>query len=106
MFNVQLRPEVRKELKDPDGFASGLGIVYTGLTITMAGVVMMLILYFNKPEHVLHPTWLLFIEKCSNSLVLIEKRQKQSLGFYWMPCNTVPPRIAALPWGWIELLCY
>jgi uncharacterized membrane protein YccC len=38
-----------------------LGIVYTGLTITMAGVVMMLILYFNKPEHVLHPTWILFI---------------------------------------------
>ena len=61
MFNIQLRPEVRKELKDPDGFASGLGIVYTGLTITMTGVVMMLILYFNKPEHVLHPTWLLFI---------------------------------------------
>lgn len=61
MFNVQLRPEVRKQLKDPDGFANGLGLVYTGLTITMAGVVMMLILYFNKPEHVLHPTWILFI---------------------------------------------
>ncbi len=60
MFNVQLRPEVRKELKDPDGFANGMGIVYTGLLITMAGVVMMLILYFNKPEHVLHPTWILF----------------------------------------------
>ena len=38
-----------------------LGSVYTGITMTMAGVVMMLILYFNKPEHVLHPTWLLFI---------------------------------------------
>lgn len=61
MFNIQLRPEVRKQLKDPDGFAYGLGIVYTGLTITMAGVVMMLILYFSKPEHVLHPTWILFI---------------------------------------------
>jgi hypothetical protein len=42
-------------------FASGLGIVYAGLTITMAGVLMMLILFFNKPEHVLHPTWILFI---------------------------------------------
>ena len=61
MFNVQLRPEVRKELKDPDGFASGLGIVYAGLTITMAGVLMMLILFFKTPEHVLPPTWILFI---------------------------------------------
>ena len=61
MFNVQLRPEVRKQPKDPDGFANGLSLVYTGITITMAGVVMMLILYFNKPEHVLHPTWILFI---------------------------------------------
>ena len=40
MFNVQLRPEVRKQLKDPDGFASALGIVYAGLTVTMAGVLM------------------------------------------------------------------
>ena len=61
MFNVQLRPEVRKELKDPDGCASGLSIVYAGLTITMAGGLMMLILFFNKPEHVRHPTWILFI---------------------------------------------
>ncbi len=61
MWKVELRPEIRKELKDPDRFARGLSAVYTGLTITMSGVVMMLILYFAKPEHVLHPTWLLFI---------------------------------------------
>ena len=60
MIKVTLRPEVRKGLKDPDGFASGLRIVYSGLLITMAGVALMLFLYFNKPEHVLHPTWILF----------------------------------------------
>jgi len=60
MFKVTLRPEVRKDLKDPDGFASGLGIVYTGLLVTMSGVALMLILFFNKPENVLHPTWILF----------------------------------------------
>ena len=61
MFKVELRPEIRKELKDPDRFAKGLSAVYTGLAIVMSGVAMMLILYFTKPEHVLHPTWLLFI---------------------------------------------
>jgi uncharacterized membrane protein YccC len=27
----------------------------------MAGVVLMLILYFHNPKNVLHPTWILFI---------------------------------------------
>ncbi len=61
MWKVELRPEIRKELKDPDRFAKGLAAVYTGLTVTMSGVAIMFILYFTKPEHVLHPTWLLFI---------------------------------------------
>ena len=50
MFNVQLRPEVRKELKDPDGFASGLGIVYAGLTITMAGVLICILYTSDAAE--------------------------------------------------------
>ncbi len=61
MFKVELRPEVKKELKDPERFAKGMENVYTGLTITMCGVVVMLILFFQKPEHVLNPTWLLFL---------------------------------------------
>ena len=61
MFKVELRPEVKKELKDPDLFSKGLSNVYTGLTVIMCGVLLMLFLYFQKPEHVLHPTWLLFI---------------------------------------------
>ena len=32
--------------------------VYTGLIICMGGVVIMLILYFTKPEHVLRPSWI------------------------------------------------
>jgi hypothetical protein len=27
----------------------------------MAGVALMLVLFFNKPEHVLHPTWILLL---------------------------------------------
>ncbi len=61
MFKYQLRPEIRKQLKDPGGFEKGLTAVFLGLTVAMAGVAMMLVLYFNKPEHVLHPTWILFL---------------------------------------------
>mgnify|MGYP000014609090 CR=1 FL=1 len=61
MFKYQLRPEIRKQLKDPDGFEKGLTAVFLGLTVTMAGVAIMLFLYFNKPEDVLHPTWILFL---------------------------------------------
>jgi hypothetical protein len=61
VFKYQLRPEIRKQLKDPDGFEKGLTAVFLGLTVTMAGVAIMLFLYFNKPEDVLHPTWILFL---------------------------------------------
>ena len=61
MFKYHLKPEVRKQLKDPDGFEKGLNAVFMGLIVVMAGVVLMLILFFNKPEHVLHPTWILFL---------------------------------------------
>ncbi len=59
MWQVELKPEVKKNLKDPDKFAKGMEKVYTGLTLTMCGVLFMLILYFTKPEHVLRPSWLL-----------------------------------------------
>ena len=61
MFKYQLRPEIRKQLKDPDGFEKGLTAVFMGLVVCMSGVALMLVLYFNKPEHVLHPTWILFL---------------------------------------------
>jgi hypothetical protein len=61
MWKVELRPEVRKELKDPDKFAKGMEKVYTGLTLSMSGVGIMLILYFSKPEHVLRPVWLMVL---------------------------------------------
>jgi hypothetical protein len=61
MFKVELRPEIRKTLKDPDRFAKGLSAVYTGLVLAMGGVVIMLFLFFQKPENVLHPTWLIIL---------------------------------------------
>ncbi len=61
MFRFQLKPEIRKQMKDPDLFIQGMEKMYWGLIITMAGVVLMLILYINDPEKVLHPTWILFI---------------------------------------------
>lgn len=59
MFKYKLRPEIRRELKDPDGFEKGLNAVFLGLTVTMAGVALMLVLYITKPEHVLNPSWIL-----------------------------------------------
>ena len=35
--------------------------MYTGLVLAMGGVVIMLFLFFQKPENVLHPTWLIFL---------------------------------------------
>ena len=61
MWKVELRPEIRKGLKDPDKFASGMEKVYTGLIICMSGVVIMLILYFTNPEHVLRPSWIMVL---------------------------------------------
>ncbi|MCH6578985.1 MAG: hypothetical protein IIA63_09460 [Nitrospinae bacterium] len=60
MFRFQLKPEIRNKMKDPDLFIQGMEKMYWGLIITMAGVVLMLILYINDPEKVLHPTWILF----------------------------------------------
>jgi len=61
MFQYKLKPEFRKELKNPDLFEKGMEKVYWGLIIAMAGVALMLILYFNNPVNVLKPTWILFI---------------------------------------------
>ena len=60
MFQYKLKPEFRKQLKDPDLFEKGMEKVYWGLIIAMAGVGLMMILYFNDPEKVLHPTWIMF----------------------------------------------
>jgi hypothetical protein len=35
-----------------------MNMTYNGITITMVGVLMMMILYFTRPEHVLHPFWI------------------------------------------------
>ena len=61
MIKVDLKPEVKKELKNPDRFASGMGNVYTGLIIAMCGVTFMFILFFQKPEDVLKPSWIILI---------------------------------------------
>jgi len=64
MWNIKLKPEVRRELKNPDRFASGMSNVYTGLMIAMAGVAFMLILFFQEPEDVLKPTWIILLGLC------------------------------------------
>ncbi|PIQ97256.1 MAG: hypothetical protein COV67_05190 [Nitrospinae bacterium CG11_big_fil_rev_8_21_14_0_20_56_8] len=61
MFKIELHPQMRRELKDPDRFIKGMEISYWGMIITMFGVLVMLFLYFQIPEHVLHPTWILVI---------------------------------------------
>ena len=58
MWEVELKPEIRKGLSDPEKYVKGMNMTYNGMTITMVGVVMMLILYFTRPEHVLHPFWI------------------------------------------------
>jgi len=59
MWQVELKPEIKKELKDPDCFAKGISNVFSGLVIAMSGVVTMFILFFMKPEHVLLPSFLM-----------------------------------------------
>jgi hypothetical protein len=61
MFQFKLNDKIRKEMKDPDLFVKGMEKVYGGLMVAMAGVVLMMILFFHDPENVLHPTWILFI---------------------------------------------
>ena len=58
MWEVELRPEIKKELRDPEKYVKGMNMTYNGMTITMVGVLMMMILYFIRPEHVLHPLWI------------------------------------------------
>ena len=58
MWEVELRPEIKKELRDPEKYVKGMNMTYNGMTITMVGVLMMLILFFTRPENVLHPLWI------------------------------------------------
>jgi hypothetical protein len=61
MFRFQLRPEIRKQMKDPDLFVKGMEKTYWGIIIAMAGVVLMMILYFNDPINAVKPAWILVI---------------------------------------------
>lgn len=61
MFHFELRPEVRKELKNPDLFIKGQEKLYWGIILAMSAVVIMLILMFKDPEKVMHPVWLMFL---------------------------------------------
>ena len=58
MWEVELKPEIKKELRDPGKYVKGMNMTCNGITITMVGVIMMMILYFTRPEHVLHPFWI------------------------------------------------
>jgi len=57
MWEVELKPEIKKDLRDPKQYVKGMNMTYNGITITMVGVLMMVILYITRPEHVLHPFW-------------------------------------------------
>ena len=59
MWHVELKPEVKKQLKDPELFATGIGNVYAGATVGMSGVLLMLYFYFVQPENVLLPSWVM-----------------------------------------------
>ncbi len=61
MWKVELRPEVKRELKNPALFTSGMENVYTGLTIAMAGVIFMCVLVFSKPDDSLKPSWIILL---------------------------------------------
>ena len=58
MWEVELKPEIKKDLRDPKQYVKGMNMTYNGITITMVGVIMMMILYFTRPENVLHPFWI------------------------------------------------
>ena len=61
MWNVKLKPEIKKKLKNPERFVSGLNIVYTGLLVAMGGVGIMLMLFIQKPDDVLKPAWIIIL---------------------------------------------
>ena len=58
MWEVELKPEIKKELRDPEKYVKGMNMTYNGITIAIVGVLMMMILYFTRPEHVLHAFWI------------------------------------------------
>ena len=58
MWEVELKTEIKKELRDPEKYVKGMNMTYNGITIAMVGVLMMVILYFTRPEHVLRPFWI------------------------------------------------
>ncbi len=59
MWRVELKPEFKRKIKNPELFAKGIGNVYVGVTVAMGGVLVMLFLYFTKPEEVLLPSLLM-----------------------------------------------
>ena len=61
MWKVVLKPEIKKELKDPELFARGLSNIYTGLTVSMSAVLFMAILLFKKPDDALKPSWIILV---------------------------------------------
>lgn len=61
MWNIELKPEIKKQLKDPELFAKGIGDVYVGATVGMSGVLLMLYFYFVQPENVLMPSWIMVV---------------------------------------------
>ncbi len=61
MFQVELKPEFKKQIKDPELFTKGTEKMYSGIFIAMAGVFIMLILMFTHPEDVLKPSFLMVI---------------------------------------------
>lgn len=61
MFQFKLKPEMRKQLKDPDRFVRGQEMVGWGIIVSMAGVVMSGILIFQDPEKSTHPVWLMIL---------------------------------------------
>ena len=61
MWKVELKPEIKKELKNPQLFAKGLSNIYTGLTVSMSAVLFMAILLFKKPDDALKPSWIILV---------------------------------------------
>ncbi len=61
MFEFKLRPEIRKQLKNPDLFIKGQEKLHWGLILMLSGVIMMGILVFQDPEKSTHPFWLILV---------------------------------------------
>lgn len=59
MWRIELKPEIKKQLKNPELFAQGISNVYAGASIGMCGVLLMLYFYFIQPEIVLLPSWIM-----------------------------------------------